>query len=187
MARHVALTLAVTVAMTAAPVAGRAQGVFDAKGAGHVRDAYLADLDSLHAKFVALAEAIPADKFSWRPSAGVRSVSEVLMHVAGEWYYYDPRSVGSNPPADFGTPKDALAKLETITAKAAVLAEMNKAWTYGRAQVVAADPATLTGSIKPWGMTIDRVAIDFPGDLHEHLGQLIAYARMNGVKPPWTK
>lgn len=183
-----ALTIVATTATIALPAAARAQNVFDATAAGHVRDRYLADLDTLHARFAALAEAIPADKYSWRPTARVRSVSEVFMHVASEWYYYDPRSVGGNPPADFGTPKDAMAKLETtITTKAAVIAEMNKAWTYGRAQVAGADPATLTGPIKPWGMTIDQVAIDFPGDLHEHLGQLIAYARMNGVKPPWSK
>jgi DinB family protein len=184
---HPLLATLAAATFTVAPAVARAQNVFDAKAAGHVRDRYLADLDTLHAKFMALAEAIPADKYSWRPTAGVRSVSEVFMHVASEWYYYDPRSVGGNPPAEFGTPKDAMAKLETITTKTAVIAEMNKAWTYGRAQVASADPATLTGPIKPWGLTIDQVAIDFPGDLHEHLGQLIAYARMNSVKPPWTK
>jgi hypothetical protein len=161
--------------------------IFDAKAAAHVRDRYLADLDTLHAKFMALAQAIPADKYSWRPTKGVRSVSEVFMHIASEWLYYDPRSVGGNPPADFGAPKDAMAKLETITAKADVIAQLEKAWTYGRAQVAGADPATLTGPIKPWGLTIDQVAIDFTADLHEHLGQLIAYARSNGVKPPWSK
>jgi DinB superfamily len=161
--------------------------IFDTRGAAHIRDRYLADLDTLHAKFMALAEAIPADKYSWRPTTGVRSVSEVFMHIASEWLYYDPQSVGGKPPADFGVPKDAMAKLETVTAKADVIAQLEKAWAYGRAQVAGADPATLTGPIKPWGLTIDQVAIDFPGDLHEHLGQLIAYARSNGVKPPWSK
>jgi hypothetical protein len=59
--------------------------VFDAKGAEHIRNEYLADLDTVHVKIVALATAIPADKFSWRPAAGVRSVSEAFMHVASEW------------------------------------------------------------------------------------------------------
>jgi hypothetical protein len=192
--RTLAAATIVAAIVTASPLraqnaAGGAgsERVFDAKAAAHVRDQYLADLDTLHAKFMALAQAIPADKYSWRPTKDVRSVSEVFMHVASEWLYYDPKSVGGNPPADFGVPKDAMAKLETITAKADVIAQLDRAWSYGRAQVAGADPASLTGPIKPWGLTIDQVAIDFTADLHEHLGQLIAYARSNGVKPPWSK
>lgn len=181
------LIVGAAIATAAGPRLLHAQDVFDAKAAGHIRDKYVTDLDSLHAKFMALAEAIPADKYGWRPTAGVRSVSQVFMHVASEWFYYDPMSVGGKPPADFGVPKDAMAKLETITAKSEVIAQLGKAWTYGRAQVVGADPATLTGKVKPWGLTIDEAAIAFPADLHEHLGQLIAYARSIGVKPPWTK
>jgi len=56
-----------------------------------------------------------------------------------------------------------------------------------RAQVSAVDAAHLTGNYKPWGTTIDNAALLMAGDLHEHLGQLIAYARMIGVKPPRTK
>jgi hypothetical protein len=179
--RHALMAAVATVVFVAIPITVRGQDVFDAKAAGHIRDKYLSDLDTLHARFMALADAIPADKYNWRPTKEVRSVSEVFMHIASEWYYYDPKSVGGNPPADFGVPKDAMAKLEHITAKAEVIAELTKAWTYGRAQVAAADPAKLTGPIKPFGLTIDEVAIGFPGDLHEHLGQLIAYARSNGV------
>ena len=185
--RHGLIAVAASIVFVAIPVTVRGQAVFDTKAAAHIRDKYLSDLDTLHARFMALAEAIPANKYSWRPTKEVRSVSEVFMHIASEWYYYEPKSVGGNPPADFGVPKDAMAKLERITTKADVIAELNKSWAYGRAQVAGADPATLTGPIKPFGLTIDEVAIGFPGDLHEHLGQLIAYARSNGVKPPWSK
>jgi uncharacterized damage-inducible protein DinB len=192
MTRQASLVLALSITAGAARLSAQAAATpapdaFDARSAAHVRDTYLADLDTLHAKFMALAEAIPADKYGWRPTTGVRSVSEVFMHVASEWFFYDPQSVGGKPPADFGAPKEAMAKLEAITAKTDVIAQMTKAWTYGRAQVANADPATLTGHIKPWGLTIDQSAVLFPADLHEHLGQLIAYARSIGVKPPWTK
>ena len=60
-------------------------------------------------------------------------------------------------------------------------------WAYFAAQLKAADPAQLTGKDKPWGMTIDAAAFGMTGDLHEHLGQLIAYSRSVGVKPPWTQ
>ena len=74
-----------------------------------------------------------------------------------------------------------------ITAKNEVLAEMSKSWAHSRAQVAGADVSKLTGRYKPWDATLAEAAFVMSGDLHEHLGQLIAYARMNGVTPPWSK
>ena len=167
--------------------AARAQDAMDAKTAAFLRDRYVADMDTLHAKIMSLATAIPDDKYSWRPAAGVRSVSEVLMHLASEWMYYTPMSVGGKPPADFGPPRETLPKLEKITGKADVLAQLDKGWAYGRQQLASADAATLTGKYAPWNVTLTEAAFGMTGDQHEHLGQLIAYARSVGVKPPWTK
>jgi uncharacterized damage-inducible protein DinB len=164
-----------------------AQDALNASSAAHVRATYLTDLDTLHAKIMALANAIPADKYAWRPAAGVRSISEALMHIASEWSFYAPRSIGGKEPADFGVPREKLAALEKIAAKRDVIDELEKAWVYGRAQVAAADPSKLTGKYKPWGTTLDEAAFAMTDDLHEHLGQLIAYARSIGVKPPWSK
>ena len=169
------------------PAAARAQNVLDVKSATEVRDRYLADLDTLHSKVMALANAIPAEKYSWRPATGVRSISEALMHIASEWYYFTPMSVAMKAPDDFGTPKESLPKLEKVTAKSAVLEHLNKSWTHCRAQVASADPSKLTGKYKPWGVSLPEAAFGMAGDLHEHLGQMIAYARSVGVKPPWTK
>jgi hypothetical protein len=63
------------------------QAVLDVKSATHLCAEYLADLDTLHAKITELAKAIPADKYGWRPSADVRTVAQVLMHVASEYHY----------------------------------------------------------------------------------------------------
>jgi uncharacterized damage-inducible protein DinB len=174
-------------AALAAPAAARSQEVLDAKSVAHVRDQYLSDLDTVHAKIIQLARAIPAEKYSWRPAQGVRSVSEALMHVAGEWYYYTPMSVAGKAPADFGTPREKLPALEKITTKDAVVAELEKSWAHCAEQLRAADPSQLTGTYKPWGISMDQAAFVMAGDLHEHLGQLIAYARTIGVKPPWSK
>ena len=163
------------------------QVLLDAKSATVLRDQYMTDLDSVHVKIMALANAIPADKYSWRPAPGVRSVSEVLMHMAAEWSYYLPGSVGGKPPADFGPPRETLPKMEKITAKKDVLEQLNKSWAYGRAQVVATDPATLTGTLQTWKIPFGAATYGMTGDQHEHLGQLIAYARSVGVKPPWSK
>ncbi|MDB4908118.1 MAG: DinB-like domain protein [Gemmatimonadetes bacterium] len=159
----------------------------DAKSAARVKQHYLADLDSTHAKIMALANAIPEEKYGWRPAPGVRSVSEVLMHLVGEWDYYAPGSVGGKPPADFGSPREALPALEKVTGKAAILAQLEKSWAYCQAQMAAADAASMTGTYKPWGVTLEEAAFGMTGDQHEHLGQLIAYARSVGVKPPWSK
>ena len=184
------LALPLVLVTTAAVVpAHRANGqnVLDAKTAAVIRDEYMADLDTVHAKIMALANAIPEEKYSWRPAPGVRSVSEALMHVATEWYYYVPGSVGGKPPADFGAPRETMPKKEKITAKSDVIAELNRSWAYSKVQLSGADPSALTGTYKPWGTTLPRAAFGMSGDLHEHLGQLISYARSVGVKPPWSK
>lgn len=177
----------VSAALMAAPHVVRAQDVLDVKSATHLRSEYLIDLTSVHDNILALANAIPSDKYSWRPAPGVRSIAEVLMHLAGEWYVIGPMSVGAKPHADIGVPKEAMAKLEKITAKAEVLAELDKAWAHTHKTIESADPATLLGKYEPAKMSLARAALRVAGDQHEHLGQLIAYARSVGVTPPWSK
>lgn len=178
--------LALSVALTL-PAAVRAQDVFDAKTAEHIRISYLNDLDTLHAKITALAKAIPEDKYSWRPAPGTRSVSEALMHVVSEFYFYGPRSIGGNPPADFGVPKEAIPALEKVTGKAQVIAALDKSWAHTKSEFAKKSAADLTGKIKPWNLPLDEAMLAMTDDLHEHLGQMIVYARSVGVKPPWTK
>jgi hypothetical protein len=181
-----ALSVATLALGVLSPAIVRSQAVIDAKSAAYVRDKYLADLDTIHAKVVALANAIAEDKYSWRPAPGVRSISEVFMHIAGEWYFYTPRSVGAKEPADFGPPRESLPKLEKITGKRGVIAELEKSWTHCKTQLAGVDATKLTGRYEPWKSTLPEAAFVMAGDLHEHLGQLIAYARSVGVKPPWS-
>ena len=174
-------------ALLAVAPAARAQDVLDVKSATHLRGEYLIDMMSVHDNILALANAIPADKYAWRPAPGVRSIAEVLMHVAGEWYVIGPISVGAAPPAGFGVPREGMARLEKITGKAEVLAELDKAWTHARTAIEAADPASLVARYEPAKMSLARASLRVSGDLHEHLGQLIAYARSVGVTPPWSR
>ena len=148
---------------------------------------YAGALTALHDKVLALANAIPADKYTWRPSEQVRSISQVLMHIAGEWYYICPISVAAKPPADFGPPGDALRKLEQITTKPEVLSELDKSWAHCRAVLDRIDPAKLVPDSLPGRMGFPRAVLLVSGDQHEHLGQLIAYARSIGVTPPWSR
>jgi len=185
--RATVVAFALLLAARAGAQQQQGEAALDVKSAAHVRAEYLADLDTLHAKIVDLAKAIPADKYNWRPSADVRTIAQVLMHVASEFYYYTPRSIGGQGPADYGPAQAKNAALEKISTKPEVLDHLDKSWAHTKSQFAASDPSKLTGSYQPWNMPLDRAAFNMDGDLHEHLGQLIAYARSVGVKPPWTK
>jgi hypothetical protein len=148
---------------------------------------YVGALTALQEKVVALANAMPADKYAWRPAEQVRTVSQVLMHIAGEWYYLCPRSVGAQPPNDFGVPGEAMRRLEQITAKPEVVAELTKAWEHCRSVLASMNRAALVPDSLPARMGFPRVVLLVLGDQHEHLGQLIAYARSVGVAPPWSR
>src|SRR5215469_10471361 len=93
------LSLAATVAATqfAGGQMASAQVVPNRAAAIVVRKEFLTDLDTLNRKFIALANAFPADKYAWRPAPGVRSVGEVFMHVASEFYAYAPSAYGAKP------------------------------------------------------------------------------------------
>jgi hypothetical protein len=167
----------------ASPV--RAQDAMTKEAAAAVKTAFLADIEVLRGKFVGLAQAFPQDKYTWRPMEGVRSVSEVLMLAASEGYGFIPTGFGVKA----GLAREDMAKLNAITDKAQVVDHLNKAFAHAKAELTAADPATLTAKRRLFGQ--DRstleIAMLIGGDLHEHLGQLIAYARTNHIVPPWSK
>jgi uncharacterized damage-inducible protein DinB len=142
------------------------------------RAEFLANLDDVQEKIVSLAEATPADKFSWRPAAGVRSISEVYMHIAGGNYFL-ATFVGADPPKTNGDIET------TITKKADVIAELKRSFEYLRNATASLDldkPAKMFGAPS----TNRGVMVTMLSHLHEHLGQSVAYGRMNGVVPPWS-
>lgn len=146
------------------------------------RSEFVANLDEVQEKIMDLAEAMPAAKYTWRPAEGVRSISEVFMHIAGGNYFL-ATFLGKQPPADI--PKD----LERITDKQKVLAELRRSFEHVRTIVAAEPDADLEKTVRMFGgQTSHRgVFITMLNHLHEHLGQSIAYARMNGVVPPWSR
>lgn len=144
------------------------------------RAEFIANLDEVQEKIVGLAEATPAEKFGWRPASGVRSISEVYMHIAGGNYFL-ATFVGVKPPA-------MSADLEkTVTKKADVVAELKKSFEHLRN--AAASAKDLEHPVKMFGTktTYRGVLVTILSHLHEHLGQSVAYARMNGVVPPWSR
>jgi len=191
MRRHVhrlvttAAAAGLLVATAAAPA--RAQEVISKDAAAELKASFVHDLDTLHDKFLGLAQAFPQDKYTWRPMEGVRSVSEVLMLAAFEGYSFIPGSFGGKA-ADLGSREEA-AKLRTLSDKAQVIEHLNKGFAHAKQQLESLDASALTGKHKVMGqdMSASQTALAIGGDLHEHLGQLIAYARMNHIVPPWSK
>lgn len=141
---------------------------------------FFANLDEVQEKILVLAEATPADKFSWRPAPGVRSTSEVYMHVAGGNYFL-ATFLGADAPRTNGDLE------KRITRKADVVAELRKSFDHLRA---AANATTdLEQPVRLFGRqtTARGVLVTILTHHHEHLGQSIAYARMAGVVPPWSR
>jgi uncharacterized damage-inducible protein DinB len=186
---HRLLGAALAFALVAPCTAARAQYSPDRATALEMRKEFLTELDSLQSKFLQLADAFPADKYAWRPAPGVRSVGEVFMHVASEYYFWTPAVFGTTPSPVVEGNKAGLEKFEKLSSKPEVLKHLKEGFAYGRQAIASLDETRITGIHKVFSRDTQVIEMSFgmTSDLHEHLGQLIAYARMNGVKPPWSK
>ena len=143
---------------------------------------FLKQLDYLESKTVKLAEAVPQEKYSWRPGEGVRSVGEVYAHIIAGNYTY-ARSLGAKPPATLD-----LRNIEKVTDKAKIIAALKQSFVDVRATASAMTPADLEKTVKLFGADSSGRNVLYGLSVHisEHLGQSIAYARSVGVVPPWT-
>ncbi len=135
-------------------------------------------------QLVALAEATPADKFSWRPAAGVRSTSEVYMHIVEANFYLLSEAGGPKFPADL---KEGMDK--SVTSKTEVISWLKRSLEVVKQAHAKATPSDLQRKvhIADRDATADGVYLRILVHANEHMGQLVAYARMTGVKPPWSQ
>ena len=183
-ARFMALTGALALVSAAPAVAQSAAGSITADLVSDVTDA--------QKKFVDLAKAIPADKYDWRPSAGVRSVGEVLRHVASDNYLI-PAALGFKADSSTGIKgedyRTAQAFEKKKSTKEQTIADLEKSFGHLTQSMKATPAAKLGDQVKLFGQpfTMQRAWVLGTTHLHEHLGQLIAYARSNNVKPPWSQ
>lgn len=132
-----------------------------------------------------LAKAIPAEKYAYTPQQGVRSIADVCAHIISANYFFASK-LGGKIPAD--------VKMETLEkdlkAKDAIEKELKRSYDLLIESIKNTKDASLSSKIEfPFpgeytGMSAILISL---GHSNEHLGQLIAYARMNGVKPPWSE
>ena len=180
-----ALCLFVLVAGTVQLVA---QGVNPYKdgtpGVTGYRSEVLAEVLIQEDKFTRLAEAIPADKYAWRPAPDVRSFAEVFLHVSAANYNLY-KLVGTPPPAGL----DIKSLEKSTTDKAKVIATLKDSFAHAKTAIKAMPDADLDKSLDWFGgkNTQRGILLFIVRHAAEHLGQSIAYARFVGVVPPWTE
>jgi uncharacterized damage-inducible protein DinB len=180
--------LAVAILVLAWTGRGQAQdkppAASSAAPASGARAEFLDEIAYYEQRYTRLAEAIPADKYNWRPAEGVRSIGEVYAHIVAANYGI-ARAFGAQPPAGI----DPKAIMAAAGNKPQTLQALKDSFAYFRQTIAALSDADVDKPQKMFGrQTTQRGAfIMVTGHMGEHLGQSIAYARMNGVVPPWTE
>jgi uncharacterized damage-inducible protein DinB len=135
-------------------------------------------------EFLRLAQAFPADKYTWRPGPGVKSVAEVFLHVSAANYNMY-KLVGAPVPPGL----DVAGMEQSTTDKAKIIAALKASYAHAERAITEMPDANLEKTM-PWlGGTITQrgVLLYIIPHIAEHLGQAIAYARINGVVPPWSE
>jgi uncharacterized damage-inducible protein DinB len=149
-----------------------------------VGQGYDGEFKHVTSQLLALAEATPAEKFAWRPTTGVRSTSEVYMHIAiANFYFLSVVGKQAMPPEI----KSGFEK--SVTTKADVISWLKRSLDAAREARAKETPKELERHVEflKQNSTAGNVYLRLIIHCNEHMGQLIAYARMSGVTPPWSK
>lgn len=154
-------------------------------GQGQLQKEAMGSLTFSSGQVIQLAQAIPADKYAWTPQAGVRSFAEVFAHIVSANYFFASK-LGAKIPD--GVKMETLEK--DLKTKEQVAGELKRSYE------------TIIGAVKNMKDSDMGKKVEFPfpgeytdmtailiaiGHSTEHLGQLIAYSRMNGITPPWSE
>lgn len=136
------------------------------------------------ARVLDLAKAMPAEYYSWRPDEGVSSVEEVYTHIARYNFYYLQNSFDTAVPEDVN-----VENIESITGKEAVVEILERSIRYVEEAVSQLPDSRFSEPAELYGRTVDGQAVLMQLITHmsEHVGQSIAYARINDVVPPWNR
>ncbi len=147
------------------------------------RNEFLEHFDRSTRKIMSLADAMPEELYAWSPGEGVMSIAQVYMHIARYNFYYPETALGIGAPADIDVPN-----LESITAKARVTGLLKRSVEHVRIHVSGMTEEELTHPTRLYGRQIAGWAVLFQllAHMNEHVGQSVAYARVNGIVPPWS-
>jgi uncharacterized damage-inducible protein DinB len=167
-------------------------GTAEAQAPSSLTGDLLKATNEVETKLVGLGNAMTAAQYSWRPGPGVRSVGEVLLHVASDNYFL-PAVLGVAAPAATKITATDFAAVQAFEKQAlgkeATVAELKTSFAHLKKAMSEIPESRMNETIKVFGQdfTVRGFLILATTHLHEHLGQMIAYARTNGVKPPWSR
>jgi uncharacterized damage-inducible protein DinB len=150
-----------------------------------IRGELIASMLDAGEKIQELANAIPDGKYTWKPSKNVRSTGQVFLHVVQGNYLYASFYSGQPPMSH-----DELIKLDSQTMEPARIRQMlRESYVWARTAIADTPDSLLEVQTDYFGTKITKRAmmLVLMSHSHEHLGQLIAYARANNVVPPWTE
>jgi uncharacterized damage-inducible protein DinB len=152
--------------------------------AAGARAEFLEGLAYYEQRFTRLAEAIPAEKYSWRPGEGVRSIGEVYAHIAAANYGV-AHAFGMQAPSGL----DFTAIQAAAADKAKITQLLKDSFAHLRQAILPINDGDMDKPQKMFGRqsTVRGAFMLIIGHSGEHLGQSIAYARVNGITPPWTE
>lgn len=167
-----ALALAAAVAAPAAAQSFQSEVALDVRAVGE--------------KYVSLARAMPADAYDWRPGEGVRSVSEVFMHISAANMGLPFNFMQVPPPAGYA--QDWFGTAEQITDKDAIVGHLETAFEHMASTIEGLSDEQLMQPVNVFARDTNWMGavLLLQTHAHEHLGQAIAYARTNDVVPPWS-
>jgi len=148
------------------------------------RDEFAGHFDRSSRKVAMLSQEIPAELYAWSPGEGVMSIGRVYAHIASYNYLYLEESLGIDAP-----PGVDWQNFESITDKATIVELLEQSIEHVRASVNGMDESDLTRLTTLYGRQVAGWAVLFQllAHMNEHVGQSVAYARMNGVVPPWSR
>jgi hypothetical protein len=157
--------------------------------AGKVLDQQLAMLER---ELVPLAEAMPAEKFQFAPTGGefngVRTYAQQITHIAAVMYLVASAVLVEKSPSEMGTNENGPATLKT---KDEIVAYLKAAFAYGHKAMASLTDKNLTEKVpSAFGKgTTPRLAMANVMLWHgfDHYGQMVVYARMNGIVPPASR
>lgn len=155
-----------------------------AQNGSDVRDEMLNQFENASEKMVALAEAMPADAYDWSPDGEAMPVGQVYMHIARYNYVLPEMALDKEAPGDLD-----LDNMEEIRDKEEVIEHLKQSNDYLKNLVSELSDEELNASTELYGRTVEKwsALLQLQTHLNEHLGQSIAYARMNEITPPWSE
>ena len=176
------LSTAIALSLIALPLAAQ----HDAHGgvASQVRDEMMGQFNNSSFKMSALSAAMPAELYGWSPGEGVMTVATVYAHIARYNFMYLSDNLGIPAPAGVDW-----QNLESLTDKDAIVEALDLSIEHVKSRVAEMSEAELTETTELYGRQVPgwAVLVQLVSHMNEHVGQSVAYARMNGIAPPWSR